>query len=125
MELHVLSTINDIKNIADTQVHIASLRQKYVEMMVAMKQSISRKKVKVNKTRIERYTYYKTSHDMKLSEYQIKDHIDNDLANDVYVIGITESQIDYYKQSIETLDKVDYKIKYLIEITKFNAGAKF
>ena len=74
-------------------------------------------------TRKQKYRFYKLEYDIKLNDYEIKNHIEADLEDSYNVIKMIENQITFYKETIETLDKSIWMIKYLIDTEKFKSGS--
>ena len=58
-----------------------------------------------------RYQYYKTNHDVRLDHREIMEYIKSDMSLRSRETGLIEQQISYYKQAVETLDKMGFAIK--------------
>ncbi len=123
IQLNIISKMNNIDEIADVQVHILSQRQKLVDKASEMRASIKNKKKKIDASRKQKYRFYKIEYDIKLNDYEIKNHIEADLAETNGIISQIENQITFYKESTDTLDKCIYMIKYLIETKKYLSGS--
>lgn len=119
---NIINRLNDINAIGDIQVHLASQRQRLVDKSADMRSLIRRKTEQQQTIRKQKYRFYKMEYDIKLNDYEIKHHIEADIEESSNVVKLLENQIQYYKDTIDTLDKVVYKIKYLIEVKKFLNG---
>ena len=119
---NIINRMNDINAVADIQVHVSSQRQRLVDKTSDLKALIRRKKSNVATIRKQKFRYYKLDYDIKLTDYEIPRHIDADVENTANVISILDNQISYYQDTIATLDKIVYKIKYLIDVKKFLSG---
>jgi hypothetical protein len=119
---NIINKMNDIGAVADIQVHISSQRQRLVDKTADLKALIRRKKSNIATIRKQKFRYYKLDYDIKLNDYEIPRHIDADVENTANVLSILDNQITHYQDTIATLDKIVYKIKYLIDVKKFLSG---
>jgi hypothetical protein len=115
--------MGSINNVAAIQVHILSQRQLLVDKSNEMRASIAKKNKSLGSARKQKYRFYKLEYDIKLNDYEIKNHIEADLEDTYNVIKMIENQITFYKETIETLDKSIWMIKYLIDTEKFKSGS--
>lgn len=120
---NITTPMGSINNVADIQVHILSQRQLLVDKSNEMRVSIVKRNKTLGSTRKQKYRFYKLEYDIKLNDYEIKNHIEADLEDSYNVIKMIENQITFYKETIETLDKSIWMIKYLIDTEKFKSGS--
>tara|TARA_Y100000389_G_scaffold19791_1_gene17120 strand:+ start:9184 stop:9639 length:456 start_codon:yes stop_codon:yes gene_type:complete len=120
---NITTPMGSINNVADIQVHILSQRQLLVDKSNEMRVSIVKRNKSLGSTRKQKYRFYKLEYDIKLNDYEIKNHIEADLEDSYNVIKMIENQITFYKETIETLDKSIWMIKYLIDTEKFKSGS--
>jgi len=120
---NITNPMGSINNVADIQVHILSQRQLLVDKSNEMRVSIVKRNKSLGSTRKQKYRFYKLEYDIKLNDYEIKNHIEADLEDSYNVIKMIENQITFYKETIETLDKSIWMIKYLIDTEKFKSGS--
>jgi len=120
---NITTPMGSINNVADIQVHILSQRQLLVDKSNEMRVSIVKRNKSLSSTRKQKYRFYKLEYDIKLNDYEIKNHIEADLEDSYNVIKMIENQITFYKETIETLDKSIWMIKYLIDTEKFKSGS--
>ena len=115
--------MGSINNVAAIQVHILSQRQLLVDKSNEMRASIEKKNKSLGSARKQKYRFYKLEYDIKLNDYEIKNHTEADLEDTYNVIKMIENQITFYKETIETLEKSIWMIKYLIDTEKFKSGS--
>ena len=120
---NITNPMGSINNVADIQVHILSQRQLLVDKSNEMRVSIVKRNKSLGSTRKQKYRFYKLEYDIKLNDYEIKNHIEADMEDSYNVIKMIENQITFYKETIETLDKSIWMIKYLIDTEKFKSGS--
>lgn len=120
---NITTPMGSINNVADIQVHILSQRQLLVDKSNEMRVSIVKRNKSLGSARKQKYRFYKLEYDIKLNDYEIKNHIEADLEDSYSVIKMIENQITFYKETIETLDKSIWMIKYLIDTEKFKSGS--
>lgn len=118
----ITDRMNSIDNIADVQVHILSTRQKLVDKANDLRVSLRKKQKNLSGTRKAKYRFYKLDYDIKLNDFEIKNHIEADMEDTYNMIKMIENQIAFYKETTDTLDKSIYMIKYLIEVKKYLSG---
>jgi len=119
---NITDKMNKIEHIADVQVHLLSQRQRLVDRANEMRASIRKKNKNLHGIKKQKYRYYKLDYDIKLTDYEIKNHIEADIEDSINIIKLIENQVLYYKETTETLDKCVYMIKYLIEVKKYLSG---
>jgi len=120
---NITNPMGSINNISDIQVHILSQRQLLVDKSNEMRVSIVKRNKSLGSARKQKYRFYKLEYDIKLNDYEIKNHIEADMEDSYNVIKMIENQITFYKETIETLDKSIWMIKYLIDTEKFKSGS--
>ena len=123
IKTNITDRMNSLENIADIQVHILSQRQKLVDKSNEMRASIRKKNKNIATVKKQKYRFYKLDYDIKLNDYEIKNHIEADIEDSSNMIKMIENQILYYKETTDTLDKCIYMIKYLIEVKKYLSGS--
>ena len=119
---NITTPMGSINNVADIQVHILSQRQLLVDKSNEMRVSIVKRNKSLGSARKQKYRFYKLEYDIKLNDYEIKNHIEADLEDSYSVIKMIENQITFYKETIETLDKSIWMIKYLFESFFLSSG---
>ena len=82
-----------------------------VDKIMDLRVLLSKKKANDSNFTKTRYQYYKTNHDVRLDHREIMEYIKSDMSLRNRETGLIEHQVDYYKQAIETLDKMGFAIK--------------
>jgi hypothetical protein len=119
---NITSKMNMIDNITNVQVHILSQRQRLVDKSNELRAGIRKRNKSSHTIRKQKYRFYKLDYDIKLNDYEIKNHIEADIEDASNMITILENQIIYYKETTDTLDKCIWMVKYLIETEKYKSG---
>lgn len=117
--LNKLSNINDVPMI---QVHAASQRQRLTDKISTLRAKIRKHEEKIYTDRKTLFHNYKTTYNIRLNDTEISKHIEADLEARNNFTQVIENQIDFYKRTIEGIDKIGFSIKYLIEHYKFMSG---
>ena len=120
--LNINSKLNDIKESANIQLHVASQRQRLADKIATMRSTIRKQSEKSNQIRKSLFYKYKTEYNVRLVDTEISKHIDADVEPQANFKIVLENQIDFYKRTIDGLDKVGYSVKNLIEVSKYLNG---
>lgn len=94
------------KTIAET----LSSRQTLVEQMSYFNMKVKEQKVKVAIRYREAYIRY-YEYDYKLGEKQKERFIETDLADENMVLSHLENQVEFFKDSVKTLDNMGFAIR--------------
>lgn len=111
----LIKTINDISNLADSQVTMLSYRQMIVDQLAKL--HIRNRKIKSTYERnykVKLLEYY--NHDFKMADKHKDAAVIGDLHYIKKQINFLEIQIDYYGECIRTLDQMAWAIKNRINI---------
>jgi hypothetical protein len=119
----VLKMINRIDQIAEAQVLMLSYRHMMVDKITKYRVALYKKKTSDTNYRKLRYEYYKTQHDVRLDNREINQYIDSDMALRIRQTELLESQVNFFQQCVETLDKMGFSIKNRIQIEEINQRA--
>jgi len=113
--IKLVKQVKDVELLAETQVDMLSFRQMITEKITQV--NIRNRKLKATYDR-----HYKTlfvryfNWDYKLNHKQQDSFVDADLAPIRVQIGLLEAQIDFFKSSVDTLDKMSWAIANRIKI---------
>jgi hypothetical protein len=121
--LELIKSINDISKIAEAQVLMLSYRHMMVDKITKYRVALYKKKTSDSNYRKLRYEYYKTQHDVRLDHREINQYIDSDMALRIRQTELLESQVNFFQQCVETLDKMGFSIKNRIQIEEINQRA--
>jgi chromosome segregation ATPase len=122
--LELSKKVNDISKIADVQVEIASNRQRLVEDISVMNTYLTQLKSRYKKRYQEVYNNITDPTSPDRPQVQLKtdkektSYINHKLSNLLYYIDIVSNQIEHYKNSLDTLDKIGFFVKNLIDVEK-------
>tara|TARA_R110000796_G_scaffold10015_1_gene33585 strand:+ start:2194 stop:2676 length:483 start_codon:yes stop_codon:yes gene_type:complete len=122
IKVNITSKMNDIQNIANVQVHILSQRQRLVDKANELRSANRKQKQLIASARNQKYRFYKLEYDLKLNDYEIKNHIEADIESTSSMMKMIDNQILFYKETTETVDKCIWMVKYLIESEKYKSG---
>ena len=121
--LDLIKSINDVSKIAEAQVLMLSYRHMMVDKITKYRVALYKKKTSDSNYRKLRYEYYKTQHDVRLDHREINQYIDSDMALRIRQTELLESQVNFFQQCVETLDKMGFSIKNRIQIEEINQRA--
>ena len=116
----VIKLIGHIDKISEAQVLMLSYRHMLVDKLTKIRGAIYRKKANDENYRKIRYEHYKINHDVRLDYREINQFVASDMALRTRQTELLQSQIDYYQQCIETLDKMGFSIKNKIAVEEIN-----
>ena len=119
---NIISKLTDIKEVAELQVHTSSQRHRLSDKISNLRSKIRKHSERIGEERKHMYFKYKTEYNVRLNDSEIHKHIDADLEPKTNFKIVLENQIDYYRRTIETIDKIGFAVKYLIESTRFLNG---
>lgn len=122
LQENILAKLSDVKEIANIQVHCASQRHRLSDKISNLRTKIRKHNEKVGMDRKMMYFKYKTEYNVRLNDPEIHKHIDADLEPNTNFKIVLENQIDYYRRTIEGIDKIGFAVKYLIESQRFLNG---
>lgn len=109
-----------IEQLAESQVFMLSYRQILVDKLIDMKNVISRKNARNYAYIRDRWRYYRTNYDLKLQDKEIKDFMNADMCENITQLELLNNQIEYYRSTIDTIDKLGFAIKNRIAIEQHN-----
>ena len=107
----IIEDIKDPKKLAHAQAYMLSYRYMMVDKIIEMNTVLSKKQSNDANFKKTRYQYYKTNYDVRLDYREMQEYIASDMALRTRETSLIENQVSYYKQSIETLDRMGFAIK--------------
>lgn len=108
--VELIKKIKDINKLSDAQVDMLSYRQMLIEQLT--KYRIRCRKTETTyekKFKTKFISYY--NYDYKINDKQKVDMVNADLYFYRRQLGLLESQVDFFKECINTLDKMGFAIK--------------
>ena len=106
----LVKKIKDVNLLSEAQVDMLSYRHMLVELLTKFR-------IRVRKTQTTYEKQFKTkfisyfNYDYKINDKQKVDMVNADLYFYRRQLGLLESQVDYFKECISTLDKMGFAIK--------------
>lgn len=108
--------LSKVKEFADAQAQCLSDRQELVEEMSNLRVKLYKQKMSYEGHESALFRYYILDYDMKMSNTDVRTHIKSDLAQLEYLINLITNQIDFYTETIKTLDNYNFAIKNRIQV---------
>ena len=103
-------SLRNINTMEGTIADVLSSRQTLVDQMAYLNVKIKEQKTKVSSRYREAYIRY-YEYDYKLGEKQKEKFIETDLASVNTVLSHLENQLDFFKESVKTLDNMGFAIR--------------
>mgnify|MGYP000187139203 CR=1 FL=1 len=111
---------NRIKDLAQNLRHLNTLeitiadvlssRQTLIDQIAYINVKIREQKARLNSRYRDAYIRY-YEYDYKLGEKQKEKFIENDLESDNTILAHLENQLDFFKESVKTLDNMGFAIR--------------
>ena len=118
----IISYINDskdISNCSDVMVLLLSERQILIEYISNINANIVEIDTLLKVKRKDRYIYYMQDYDLRLDKSQRETFIDSDLIDDIRLRDILFNHVNFLKESVATLDKLFFSIKWKLSLKEF------
>lgn len=112
--------ISKVEKISEAQVLMLSYRHMLVEKLAKYRAANYKKKSNDQNYRKLRFEYYKTQHDVRLDYREINEFINSDMSLRIRQTDLLESQMTFYSQCIDTLDRMGFAIKNRLHIEEIN-----
>ena len=107
----LIKNIGISNRLSSSQVDMLSYRHMITDKIIEFNIMLNKKRSNDSNYTKTRYQYYKTNHDVRLDHREIMEYIKSDMSLRSRETGLIEQQISYYKQAVETLDKMGFAIK--------------
>jgi len=107
----LIKNIGITNQLSSSQVDMLSYRHMITDKIIEFNIMLNKKRSNDSNYTKTRYQYYKTNHDVRLDHREIMEYIKSDMSLRSRETGLIENQISYYKQAVETLDKMGFAIK--------------
>ena len=108
--IKLVQQIRNVNELADSQVQMLSYRHMIVEQLTKFNIRVRKSKTNYEKLFKPRFIGY-YNYDYKMSDKHKVDMVHADLYFYRTQIGLLESQVEYYKECINTLDKMSWAIR--------------
>ena len=107
----LIKDIKEAHKLAKAQTYMLSYRHMIVDKIMEFNIMLGKKRANDSNYTKMRYQHYKTNHDVRLDHKEILQYIESDMSLRNREKSLIENQISYYRQCIETLDKMGFAIK--------------
>jgi|TARA_Y100000389_G_C17325294_1_gene445234 hypothetical protein len=103
-------SLRNLNLMEETIAEVLSSRQSLVEQMSYLNMKVKEQKAKVAIRYREAYIRY-YEYDYKLGEKQKERFIETDLADENMILSHLENQVEFFKDSVKTLDNMGFAIR--------------
>lgn len=103
-------SLRNLNKLEETIAEVLSSRQSLVEQMSYLNMKVKEQKNKVNTRYREAYIRY-YEYDYKLGEKQKDKFIEIDLADENMILSHLENQVEFFRDSVKTLDNMGFAIR--------------
>ncbi|MDA9262922.1 hypothetical protein OAC86_00380 [bacterium] len=103
-------SLRNINTMEATIADVLSSRQTLIDQMAYINMKIKEQKSKISIRYREAYIRY-YEYDYKLGEKQKEKFIETDLADPNMILSHLENQMDFFKESVKTLDNMGFAIR--------------
>lgn len=108
---NLIVCIKDADKLSDSQVDMLSYRHMITDKIIEFNIMLGKKRANDSNFTKTRYQHYKTNHSVRLDHREIMEYIKSDMSLRTRETSLIDNQINFYKQAIETLDKMGFAIK--------------
>jgi len=105
----------DIDDLNEAMVTIPSYRQIIVEQIAQLNIKIKQQERKLSKTYKESFIKY-YEYDYKLTDKQKESFLKADMSDDSMILSLLETQMDFYKESVKTLDNMSWAVRNKLQL---------
>jgi hypothetical protein len=114
--------LRTVSQIGELMVEVYSQRQIAVEYSHTLMSHI----IKINKIyrekKHEKYIYYTQNYDVRLDKDAREGHIGYDLTEIIEKRDMVQNHLDYFRETIKTIDKIIFGIKHRISLEEYRRG---
>ena len=113
----IIGGLKRLEGLEDSLVSMLSYRQIMVDEMASLQNTIYDKEKSLSRLEKHKYISYYNS-DYKLTDKQKNMMMRADLADEHKQIGLLKSQLSFYQEGIQTLDKMGWAAKIRVDIDR-------
>lgn len=114
----LVKQIRKTEDIVDSQIKMLSFREIFVEKLSEYKSLSLKQSKKFDVFYKDQYREYTINYDIKLSPAEKNQFIKSDLGNLKVQIDLIENQIDFFKESIKTMDAMSFAINNRVKLAE-------
>lgn len=119
--MKIISGVKTVSNIPEVQVDMLSERQKLIDIISKNYMILYKLKKNLEEKYKEKYLWYLKKYDYNLKDSEKKSFIRADLISEYTKIEMYETHIDFYKESVKTLDNLGFAIRNRLRVLEENA----
>lgn len=120
----IATRFRSVENLAEVQVDLYSRRQEAVEYQFKLIGIVNKLKKSYVVEYKEAFDKAGKNEDLRYSEKEKTKAAESATAETKYKMDSVSSQIDYFRETIKTLDNMIFGVKHRIEIENFKIGMK-
>ena len=114
----LIKMIKGISTLAEAQVFMLSYRQIFVDKITELRALHMKKQKSIDTFYKDQYREYTINYDIKLSPAEKNQFIKADLANLRMQAELLENQINFFQESIKTMDTMSFSINNRIKLAE-------
>ena len=105
----------NIDDLNEAMVTIPSYRQIIVEQIAQLNIKIKQQERRISKVYKESFIKY-YEYDYKLTDKQKESFLKADMSDDSMILSLLETQMDFYKESVKTLDNMSWAVRNKLQL---------
>jgi len=114
----LIKMIRGTSTLAEAQVFMLSYRQLFVEKITELRGLLMKKQKSIDTFYKDQYREYTINYDIKLSPAEKNQFIKADLANLRMQAELLENQINFFQESVKTMDTMSFSINNRIKLAE-------
>ena len=114
--------LKDIYKVAELQTDVYSYRQIAVEYCHTLLTHLSKVNHVFRSKKIERWEHYTRNYDLRMDKDPKELHILVDIAEVNERKELLQNHLDYFRETIRTIDTISYGIKHRIQLEEYKRG---
>jgi len=114
--------LKDIHHLSDLMTEIYSNRQIAVEYTHTLMTHLTKINRIYRERRVERYDHYTRNYDIRLDKDPKNDIINVDLADIVERRDLLQNHLDYFRETVRTIDTLCFGIKHRMSLEEYRRG---
>lgn len=105
----------NIDDLNEAMVTIPSYRQIIIEQIAQLNIKIKQQERRISKVYKESFIKY-YEYDYKLTDKQKESFLKADMSDDSMILSLLETQMDFYKESVKTLDNMSWAVRNKLQL---------
>ena len=114
--------LRDVYNLSDLLTDVYSSRQIALEYTHTLMAHLSKVNRIFRDRKIERFNHYSRNYDLRLDKDFKYDHIHADLNDIVERRELLQNHLDYFRETIRTIDNLTFGIKHRMALEEYRRG---